>query len=104
MTTLHHILDTELGDDLPPNYNVAYYEGQNHSKRWLISDLDLKVMNGKFTLVVMFICGVMCHRLIITVKNRHLVMILIIVIGHLQRRNLQKGVKTRSKLMKNSKG
>ena len=46
---LHHILCTELSTELPPNYDVGYFKGRNHSKRWLTNDQDLKVMNEKFT-------------------------------------------------------
>ena len=49
LATLHHILCTELSAGLPPNYNVGYFEGRNHLKRWLTNDQNLRVMNEKFT-------------------------------------------------------
>ena len=44
---LRHILSTELCSDLPPSYNVGYYEGRHHVKKWLTTDNDLSAMNEK---------------------------------------------------------
>ena len=44
---LRHILSTELCSDLPASYNVGYYEGRHHVKKWLTTDNDLSAMNEK---------------------------------------------------------
>ena len=48
MDHLRRVLFAELGDELPSSCNVGYYEGRNHSKRWLTNDQDLIAMNAKF--------------------------------------------------------
>ena len=45
---LRQLLRTELGDDLPSSYNVGYFEGRNHAKRWLTTDRDVVAVNEKF--------------------------------------------------------
>lgn len=44
---LRDVLHSELGDDVPHKYSIGYYEGRNHSKKWLTIDQDLVVMNQK---------------------------------------------------------
>ena len=39
----------ELGNDLPSSYNLGYFEGRCHTKRWLTNSEDLEAMNEKFT-------------------------------------------------------
>ena len=45
---LRHVLLTELCDDLPASFNVGYFEGRHHVKKWLTIDSDLLAMNEKF--------------------------------------------------------
>ena len=37
----------ELGDELPSSYNIGYFEGRNHEKKWLTDDQDLMAMYAK---------------------------------------------------------
>ena len=46
---LRQVLCAELSDDLPSSFNVGYFEGRHHTKKWLTTDQDLMAMNSKFT-------------------------------------------------------
>ena len=46
---LRQVLYTELSDELPSSFNVGYFEGRHHTKKWLTTDQDLVAMNAKFT-------------------------------------------------------
>ena len=46
---LRQVLYTELSDELPSSFNVGYFEGRHHAKKWLTTDQDLVAMNAKFT-------------------------------------------------------
>ena len=51
-TSIKHlcqVLCAELSDDLPLSYNVGYFEGRHHTKKWLTTDQDLVAMNTKIT-------------------------------------------------------
>ena len=41
---LMEVLHSEIQPDLSGDYNMGYFEGQAHSKWWLVSDEDLKAM------------------------------------------------------------
>ena len=45
---LRQVLCAELSDELPSSFNVGYFEGRYHTKKWLTTDQDLVVMNSKF--------------------------------------------------------
>ena len=45
---LRQVLVSEMNDDLPLHYNIGYYEGRHHTKRWLTTDKDVIVMNETF--------------------------------------------------------
>ena len=46
---LMEVLHSEIQPDLSDDYNMGYFEGRAHSKRWLVSDEDLKAMYRKFS-------------------------------------------------------
>ena len=46
---LFNFLDSEFESELTDKYNVGYFEGRSHSKRWLVSDDDLQAMYVKFS-------------------------------------------------------
>ena len=39
----------EIETDWSNDYNMGYFEGRAHSKQWLVSDKDVKVMYHKFS-------------------------------------------------------